>query len=271
MTTAPRSPSSFGSFWAMAAAPKRRTLNVPIRLIRRTVSKCWSWCGPLRLTVRSAQPTPAQLTVNRTSSSCSTAPVPAASTSASFVTSAVSATAASPGSPASAFARSSFTSAIATRAPRATSARAVASPRPEAPPATKAPVPLRFIAAADYLRRPSRADCRKVAITDKQKSEGAKVVAIATKKVPSFVDASSGCGLSRGGPHGGRLPRLALQQGQAERREDHDGDEPGRDQRRLIRGGDHADRAPDGGRGDDERQRGRLHDRGGQHLARRKH
>src|SRR5215213_8804915 len=46
MTTTPRSPSSSGSPAAIAAAPRRSTLKVPIRFTRTTVSKGWSCAGP---------------------------------------------------------------------------------------------------------------------------------------------------------------------------------------------------------------------------------
>src|SRR5438067_5046943 len=160
MTTAPRSPPSSGSFWLIAAAPRRRTLKVPIRFTRTTVSNGWSCAGPRLLTVRSAQPIPAQFTVRRISPRASTAPATAASTSSSSVTSQRKATAASPSSRASSFARSSWRSAIATRAPRSASARAVASPSPDAPPATNAPIPSIRIAAepmrTDTLAGPVR-------------------------------------------------------------------------------------------------------------------
>ena len=142
MTTAPRSPSSPGSFCDIAAAERRSTLNVPIRLIRTTVSNGCRFAGPFLPTVRSAQPTPAHETAKRMPPNVSTAPSTAASTSSSTVTSALKATL--PSSSASAFAASSFRSAIATRAPRSVSARAVAAPRPEAPPATIVPTPSRF-------------------------------------------------------------------------------------------------------------------------------
>ena len=57
--------ASSGSLSFIAAAAKRSTLNVPIRLIRSTVSNGMSWCGPRLDAVRSAQPTPAQQTLMR--------------------------------------------------------------------------------------------------------------------------------------------------------------------------------------------------------------
>ena len=58
----PRSPSGFGSLRAIDAAASRITLNVPIRLMRMTVSNTSSGCGPFLLVVRSAIAMPAQLT-----------------------------------------------------------------------------------------------------------------------------------------------------------------------------------------------------------------
>src|SRR4051812_43332857 len=139
MTTAPRSPSSPGSFCAIAAADNRSTLNVPIRLMRTTVSNGCRLAAPFLLTVRSAQPTPAHDTAKRSSPNASTVPSTAALTSSSAVTSALKAMPSS--SLARSLAASSFRSTIATRAPRSASSRAVAAPRPEAPPATSAPVP----------------------------------------------------------------------------------------------------------------------------------
>src|SRR5215218_8997040 len=134
ITIAPRSPSASGSPAAIAAAASRRTLNVPIRFTRTTVSKGWSAAGPSRPTVRSAQPIPAQETASRRPPAASTA----AWTCSSSVTSVLTKAASS--SEARAAPRSSFRSASVTRAPRAVSSRAVASPRPEAPPATSAPI-----------------------------------------------------------------------------------------------------------------------------------
>src|SRR4051794_12276884 len=141
MTTAPRSPSSPGSFCAIAPADRRSTLNVPIKFTRRTISNGCRLAGPFLPTVRSAQPTPAHETAKRTPPNASTVPSTAAFTSSSAVTSALNAT--PPSSSASALAASSFRSAMATRAPRSASARAVAAPRREAPPATIVPASLR--------------------------------------------------------------------------------------------------------------------------------
>src|SRR3954449_3899118 len=139
MTTAPRSPSSPGSFCAIAAAESRSTLKVPIRFTRTTVSNGCRLAGPFLLTVRSAQPTPAHDTAKRSSPNASTVPSTAALTSSSAVTSALKAMPSS--SLARSLAASSFRSTIATRAPRSASSRAVAAPSPEAPPATRTPIP----------------------------------------------------------------------------------------------------------------------------------
>src|SRR5205823_6635823 len=128
----------------IAAAQWRSTLKVPIRFTRITVSKGWSWAGPLRVTTRSAQPIPAHDAAKRSPPNASTVAATAASTSASLVTSALKARALPPSSSTRALARSPSRSAIATRAPRRTSSRAVAAPRPEAPPATSAGVPSSF-------------------------------------------------------------------------------------------------------------------------------
>ena len=132
----------------MAAAEKRRKLNIPIRFTRTTVSKGSSWWGPFLETIFSGQPTPAQPTAKRIEPNASTAASTAAFTSSSAVTSQWTAIAESPSSPESASAFSSFTSAMATLAPRWARALAVASPSPEAPPDTIAPVPFRSMAAA---------------------------------------------------------------------------------------------------------------------------
>ena len=60
LTITPRSPSTARA--PIAAAASRIMLNVPIRLMRMTVSKTSSGCGPSRPTTRLATPTPAQLT-----------------------------------------------------------------------------------------------------------------------------------------------------------------------------------------------------------------
>src|SRR5919109_651255 len=147
ITIAPRSPSAPAPPAAMAAAASRRTLKVPIKFTRTTVSNGWSAAGPSLPTVRSAQPIPAQETASLSPPAASTA----ALTCSSLVTSALTKAASS--SDASAAPRSSFRSAIVTRAPRATSSRAVASPRPEAPPATSAPTPSSCMEAGSLKRR----------------------------------------------------------------------------------------------------------------------
>ncbi len=60
LTHTPRSPSSPGSVPIIAAAAKRSTLKVPIRLIWMIVSNGISGCGPLEPAIFCAQPVPAQ-------------------------------------------------------------------------------------------------------------------------------------------------------------------------------------------------------------------
>src|SRR6266516_2850641 len=80
LMTTPRCPSaSAGSVRAIAAAAIRIRLNVPIRLMSstlRNVARLWG--APSRLTVRSAQPMPAQLTTARSGASLPPATAPAA-------------------------------------------------------------------------------------------------------------------------------------------------------------------------------------------------
>jgi len=147
LTHTPRSPSSSGSLPFMAAAANRSTLNVPIRLMRSTVSNGISWCGPRLDAVRSAHPTPAQLMLTRNPSPWAAACSTAASTCPSSLTSHRTKFARSPSSLARASPLSAFRSAIVTSAPPSCSARTVASPRPDAPPATSAPEPAIFIGA----------------------------------------------------------------------------------------------------------------------------
>ena len=64
-THTPRSPSSPGSPAIIAAAAKRSTLKVPIRLIETIVSNGISGCGPFEPATFCAQPVPAQQTAIR--------------------------------------------------------------------------------------------------------------------------------------------------------------------------------------------------------------
>src|SRR3954469_5105851 len=139
----PRSPWSSGALASIALAARRRTLNVPIRLTRITVSNGTRPCAPLRPATFSAWPMPAQQTEIRRPSSPA-ACVTAASTCSASVTSAV--TNRAPSSSASAWPRSGLRSAMVTLTPAACSARAVAAPRPDAPPATSAFTPSIFMA-----------------------------------------------------------------------------------------------------------------------------
>ena len=65
----PRSPWSSGSLASIALAARRRTLKVPIRLTRMTVSNGSKPWAPLRPATFSAQPMPAQQTEMRRPSS----------------------------------------------------------------------------------------------------------------------------------------------------------------------------------------------------------
>ena len=87
MTNAPRSPPSSGSFCDIAQAAWRSTRYMPIRLTPSVISNGIGFAGPSRPIVRSAQPTPAQLTQKRSSPSASTAPSTAALTFSSSCTS----------------------------------------------------------------------------------------------------------------------------------------------------------------------------------------
>src|ERR687896_1420878 len=150
LITTPRWPSpSAGSVLAIAAAPMRIRLNVPIRLTVMTFWYVARACGaPSRFTVRSAQPMPALLTITRSGAPESTAACTAAATSASADTSVL--TKMPPISSAMALPLSSLRSAITTLLPCAARSRTVASPRPLAPPDTTAETPFRSI-AAPYL------------------------------------------------------------------------------------------------------------------------
>ena len=62
----PRSPSSPGSVWAMAAAARVITLKVPMTLSRWMNSNAFRSCGvPSRSMTRPTQPVPAQFTARR--------------------------------------------------------------------------------------------------------------------------------------------------------------------------------------------------------------
>src|ERR1700678_117340 len=141
LTTTPRCPSSSAaSVLAIAAAPIRIRLKVPIRFTVITLVKLARLCGlPSRATVRSAQPMPAQLITARSGTSKEAAASTAAPTDASSVTSVRKNS--PPVSSAISFPRSSFRSAISTRDPAAARTRAVASPSPLAPPEIIAAVP----------------------------------------------------------------------------------------------------------------------------------
>src|SRR6266516_988231 len=148
LMTTPRCPSSSaGSVRAIAAAAIRIRLNVPIRLMSKTLRNVARLCGaPSRFTVRSAQPMPAQFTTVRSGAPVAVAAPTAAATDASSDTSVL--TNSPPVSSATVLPRSSFRSAMTTALPAAASARAVASPRPLAPPEMIAAVPLSSMAGS---------------------------------------------------------------------------------------------------------------------------
>src|ERR1017187_3710001 len=150
LMTTPRRPSaSTGSVRAMAAAPIRIRLNVPIRLTSMTLRNDARSCGdPSRPTVRDAQPTPAQFTTVRSGTPCPAAACTAAATDPSSDTSVF--TNRPPDSAATVFPCSSFRSAMTTVAPVAASARATASPRPLAAPEMIAAVPFSLMGGAYF-------------------------------------------------------------------------------------------------------------------------
>src|SRR3954454_14497355 len=119
---------------------------MPIRFTPSVISNGIGLAGPSRPIVRSAQPTPAQLTQKRSSPSASTAPSTAAFTLSSSWTSV-----SKNGSPVSS--GGGLRSATATFAPRAFNASTVAAPSPEEPPTTSAPRP------SIFMRRDSTKRC----------------------------------------------------------------------------------------------------------------
>ena len=88
MTQTPRSPPSSGSFSLIAAAARRSTLKVPIRLTLTTLEKNSRLWGPPLCATRSAQPIPAQQTEMRRPPPCEAARSTAADTASASVTSA---------------------------------------------------------------------------------------------------------------------------------------------------------------------------------------
>src|SRR4051812_41225848 len=197
ITTAPRSPSSPGSFCAIAAADSLSTLKVPIRFTRTTVSNGCRFAGPSLPTVRSAQPIPAHETAKRRPPNASTAPSTAAFTPCSSVTSALNAT--PPSSSASAPAASSFRSAIATRAPRSASARAVAAPSPEAPPATIVPAPCRSMKAGTLSGRGEREAEHPGRVREERLELHARLAQLASEHVERELSAHLGTDRLAGG------------------------------------------------------------------------
>src|SRR5664279_5303913 len=138
ITMTPRSPSA-GSFSSIAAAARRTTLKVPIRLMSMTFRKALRSMGPFLPTSRPGVPTPAQLTTIRRSPSSWAAAI-AACTWASSRTSVAQKRTLAPSSAARASPGDEGRSMMTTAAPPSCSRRVVASPRPEAPPVTSATV-----------------------------------------------------------------------------------------------------------------------------------
>src|SRR6516162_271196 len=125
----------------MRSASKRIALNVPITFTSSTFWNGSSACGPSLVTVRCAQPIPAQFTAMRSAPNSATARSTAAWTWSALVTSQAQKIEPRPSSLANSSPLERGRSRIAMRAPAETSSRAVAPPRPEAPPVTSAPAP----------------------------------------------------------------------------------------------------------------------------------
>src|SRR6476661_3522495 len=138
MTMTPRSAST-GSFASIAAAARRSTLKVPMRLMVMTSANCSSGNGPRLPTTRPGVPTPAQLTTIRSVPSSRATSI-AAWTCASSRTSVATNRARSPSSLASDSPGEDGRSRMTTAAPSACRRRTVASPTPLAPPVTRATV-----------------------------------------------------------------------------------------------------------------------------------
>ncbi len=134
----PRSSPSPGVLPVIAAAARRITLNVPVRLILMISSKWSSGNGPFLLTVFVALASPAQLTAVFIDPNFFTAASIDCFTLSSFVTSVFTKSARSPNSAARVVPRSSAVSRIAAAPPAFIISRTTASPNPEAPPVTSA-------------------------------------------------------------------------------------------------------------------------------------
>src|SRR5690606_35458929 len=141
----PRSPSALGSFFAMAAAPRRIMLKLPIRLTVTIFVKWGSGIGPSLPTVLAAPPMPAQLTTPTSLPMPSAASI-AAWPSASDVTSHLMNFALAPSLAACSLPSLSWTSAMTTLPPALTMSSVVAPPRPDAPPVTTTTLPLNSMA-----------------------------------------------------------------------------------------------------------------------------
>src|ERR1700733_3922124 len=148
LMTTPRCPSaSAASVLAIAAAPIRMRLNVPIRLTSITFRYVARSCGePSLPTVRGPQPRPARGAPGRSGGPADAAASTAACTDCSSETSVLAKR--PPIASATALPCCSLRSATTTRAPLAASSRAVASPSPLAPPDTIAAVPFSSMAGS---------------------------------------------------------------------------------------------------------------------------
>src|SRR3569833_658805 len=178
--------SSSGSVLAIAAAPIRMPLKVPIRLTSMTFLYEARSCGePSRPTVRDAHPMPALFTTTRSGAPVATAASTAACTWASSETSTLTNT--PPISSARVLPRSSLRSAMTTLAPCPARSRAVASPSPLAPPVTIAAAPFTSMSRG-YPSRPNHIrvtsitlrsvdelDVRGVSVPGREQAGGASV------------------------------------------------------------------------------------------------
>ena len=130
----PRSPPSSGVLAAIAAAARRMTLNVPIKLIFIMRWNTSNGCGPSLPNTLDGAPTPAQFNAPFRLPKLLIAVAMAAFTSASLVTSALAKRACAPSCLAKASPCAAFTSTSTTFPPPLTMAWAVAAPSPEPPP-----------------------------------------------------------------------------------------------------------------------------------------
>ena len=188
LTQTPRSPSSSGSFSLIAAAARRSTLKVPIRLTLTTLEKNSRLWGPPLWATRSAQPIAGAADRDPQAAAGAAARSTAAATALSSVTSASTKVAARP-------ARRQRLALLGvevgdrTRRPPASSARAVASPSPEAPPATCRTRP-RVSAARRSSRRCHRRSRAASAPAAAEPSSASRAVALLVRTGPRTRHAS---------------------------------------------------------------------------------